>query len=245
MTVSVVKEKLEIVEDDYILVVKGFQMESSLVVKDVESAVIFTPRQNIEAVVTEVFPPVRFGEGLLETPVVNSGGVVKPAAVGRAISSLSTKNGWASPKKGSSLEERRYARPLVLSSLSAYTRESTVDPIVWFNRAKAALRSASVCGAHFSEEQGIAMVMDRAEAGTVIATWYSTLNDHTLRDNELFEGAFRKRFGISKTIEAAGVKLQTMKSSKFRSLDVFYEEFVDLVAIVGEARSHWDIVKKI
>ena len=99
-----------------------------------------------------------------------------------------------------------------------------------------------MCGAHFTEEQGIAMVMDRAEAGTVIATWYGTLNTNILEDNELFEGAFRKRFGISKTIEAAGGKLQTLKSSKFKNIDVFYEEFVDLVAVIGEARSHRDIV---
>ena len=63
LTVSVVKEKLSIVEDDDILVVKGPQGNSNLVVKDVESEVVLTPRQNVEAAVVELTPQVKGGGG--------------------------------------------------------------------------------------------------------------------------------------------------------------------------------------
>ena len=136
----------------------------------------------------------------------------------------------------------RFPRPLVLHSLSMFTCSSIIDPIIWFDRAKAVLKNAAVCGTEFTEAQGVAAVMDRAEAGLVIASWFNTLGEETTAEGMLFERAFRKRFGISKTIESAGGKLQNIKSSKFNNFDAFYAEFVDLVAIVGAARSHRDVV---
>ena len=118
--------------------------------------------------------------------------------------------GWASPKmKGGSLEGggregNRLPRPLVLHGLSAFLSNGTIEPMVWFDRAKMLLKNAGTQGFEFSQAQGIAAVMDRAEVGSVISTWYGTVDDRTLVDGKLFETAFKKRFGTSKTVEGAG-----------------------------------------
>ena len=235
VSISVLKDKMEIVADDDVLVLGKLSASNTVVASAEKAEVVLTPRQ-----------PGNIGESA-EIQMDNLGGAAVALAIGRAGNSV-TKEGWASPKKlgsvaeGSGREGNKCSRPLVLHSLSMFTCSSIIDPIIWFDRAKAVLRNASAAGTEFSEAQGVAAVMDRAEAGSVVATWFNNLGEATMASGKLFESAFRRRFGISKTIEAAGVKMQNIKSIKFKIFDAFYSEFVDLVAIVGEARSHRDVV---
>ena len=179
-----------------------------------------------------------------------------PARSAPAAADVFSLNSWSSPRRAvSNIQDPSSPSQFFkntsinlkkLESLSLFSTTSLLDPIIWFERGKGALRSQAIFGAEFSEQQAIAAMMDRAEAGSAIATWFGSQKDTSILSTGVaFEKAFRKRFGSSRTVEAALDKLGTIKSTAYKSLDEFYGQFSDLVAVVGVQRSHQDLVRNL
>ncbi len=134
-------------------------------------------------------------------------------------------------------------RPLKLESLSVFTRNGGISPMVWYEKGRRAIRSLAIFDQEFSEQQAIAAIMDRAEAGSEVERWFGSLDNEVWSSGDRFDIAFRKRFDSSRTVDSALEKLLVIRSSGFSSIDTFYGEFSDLVATVGTQRSHQDLVR--
>ena len=130
-----------------------------------------------------------------------------------------------------------------LEALSVFARNSGISPMVWYEREKRAIRSLAILGQEFSEQQTIAAIMDRAEAGSEVERWFGSLESDVWSNEDKFDTAFRKRFDLSRTVDTALERLLVIRSSGFNSIDTFYGEFSDLVATVGSQRSHPDLVR--
>ncbi len=117
ITVSVLKEKLSVVEDEDILVVASPVAVNMAAQRDAEADVILTPRLSNHTMVEEV------------TPKGSLGGTAVATAIGRA-GMPDNQGGWASPKVKESPREwgggegNRSLRPLVLSNLTPFVVDS-------------------------------------------------------------------------------------------------------------------------
>ncbi len=135
-------------------------------------------------------------------------------------------------------------QPMKLEALSTYKQGDKLDAMTWFKAARVRLKNQASLGFLFSEEGAIAAIMDRAEVGSTIATWYQAqTNPEVLSNMAAFESAFTRRFASGRTVEAALDRLSTIKSTSFVDLDLFYTEFCDLTSIVGTQRSKPDLVR--
>ena len=131
-----------------------------------------------------------------------------------------------------------------LEALSIYKQADKLDAMQWFKAARVRLKNQASLGSLFSEEGAIAAIMDRAEVGSTIATWYQAQTNPEVQSNmTVFEAAFTRRFASGKTVKAALDRLTTIKSTSFVDLDLFYTEFCDLTSIIGTQRSKADLVR--
>ena len=149
---------------------------------------------------------------------------------------LISKDVWTSPgklnKRGKGLlgaesegsrDQSSYGmRPLKLEALSVFTRNAGISPMVWYERGRRAIRSLAIFEQKFSEQQAIAAIMDRAEAGSEVERWFGSLDSEVWSNGDRFDKAFRKRFDSSRTVDSALEKLLVIRSSGFSSIDTFY-----------------------